>query len=208
MEDILASIRRILSEDEAEEQAKAPEPAPEPPPPPPPAPVPEPEPVMAAPEPEPEPEPDPLPEPEPEPAVEFEPEDDVLELTEDMLLEEPKPAFDMADLEAIAAEAEADEEPVYQPPPRRAAPLPPIDDPLMDDMPSERGSNAFSQLVRAVARDRAILLGNGGLTIEELVREILRPMLKDWLDENLPYMIERIVKQEIEKMVNRVEIFD
>jgi hypothetical protein len=135
----------------------------------------------------------------------MEPEDDVLELTDDMLLEEPKPMFDMADIDAIVAEAE--DEP-YQPPPRRAAPLPPIDEPLMDEMPSERGSNAFSTLVRAVARDRAILLGNGGLTLEELVREILRPILKDWLDDNLPYMIERIVKQEIEKMVNRVETFD
>ena len=159
------------------------------------------------PEPEPEPIPEPEPEPEPEPVVEFEDDDDVLELTDDMLLEEPKPAFDMSDMQAIMEEA-VEPEPVYQPPPRRAAPLPPIDDPLMDELPSERGSNAFTKLVRAVARDRAILLGNGGLTIEELVREILRPILKDWLDENLPYMIERIVKQEIEKMVNRIDNFE
>lgn len=210
MEDILASIRRILSEDEAEEQAKAEEPAAEP------APPPEPEPEefepapMEMPEREPEPEPEPEPAYIPEPAVEFEPEDDVLELTDDMLLDTPKPAFDMADLEAIAAEAVEEDE--YEPPPprpiRRSAPLPPVDDPYMADDRSRDGSNAFGQLIKAVVRDRAILLGQGGLTIEELVREILRPILKDWLDDNLPYMIERIVKQEIEKMVNRVDTFD
>ena len=214
MEDILASIRRILSEDEAEEQAKTDESAAPPPP------EPEPEeiddrPAMALPEPEPEPEPEPMfePEPEPEPMfepepepmVEFEPEDDVLELTDDMLLEEPKPAFDMADLEAIAAEVDDEPPP---PPPRRGAPLPPIEDPYMDEDRSRDGSNAFGQLIKAVVRDRQVLLGQGGLTLEELVREILRPILKDWLDDNLPYMIERIVKQEIEKMVNRVDTFD
>lgn len=36
-----------------------------------------------------------------------------------------------------------------------------------------------------------------GMTIEQLVRDMLRPMLKDWLDENLPLMVERIVEQEI-----------
>ena len=33
----------------------------------------------------------------------------------------------------------------------------------------------------------------------------LKSLIKDWLDQNLPYMIERIVKKEIEKMVNRAE---
>ena len=44
--------------------------------------------------------------------------------------------------------------------------------------------------------------------VEELVREILNPILKDWLDQNLPHMVERIVKQEIELIVNRSERLD
>jgi len=36
-----------------------------------------------------------------------------------------------------------------------------------------------------------------------LVREICTPLLKQWLDSNLPYMVERIVKQEIERIANR-----
>ena len=36
-----------------------------------------------------------------------------------------------------------------------------------------------------------------------MVGEMLRPILKDWLDANLPYLIERMVKKEIERMVDR-----
>jgi hypothetical protein len=43
------------------------------------------------------------------------------------------------------------------------------------------------------------------MTIEGLVREMLRPLLKEWLDRNLPYLIERLVKKEIDLMVNRAE---
>ena len=39
-----------------------------------------------------------------------------------------------------------------------------------------------------------------GLTVEELVSELLRPMLKAWLDENLPEMVERLVRAEIERV--------
>lgn len=37
-------------------------------------------------------------------------------------------------------------------------------------------------------------------TVEDLVKEILRPMLKSWLDENLPHLVERLVRQEIERI--------
>ena len=66
-------------------------------------------------------------------------------------------------------------------------------------------TSALAELARAVARERGVGLGNGGITLEDIVREILKTLIKDWLDQNLPYMIERIVKKEIEKMVNRAE---
>jgi len=37
-------------------------------------------------------------------------------------------------------------------------------------------------------------------TLEDLVREMLRPMLKTWLDDNLPGMVERLVRAEIERV--------
>ncbi len=204
MEDILASIRRILSEDEAEEKVKAPPPPPEPPiqmapPPPPPPPPPEPEPM-------------PMPvfmEPEPEPVFDLgldsEPEDDILELTEDMVLDRPppvmeSPAFDINDFKPDLGD-DFDDEPLPRPPPRIM--MEEEDDTLLAPPTVDRSTSALSALAQAVARERAIQLGNGGVTLEEMVRQILKPILKDWLDQNLPYMIERIVKKEIEKMVNR-----
>jgi uncharacterized protein len=37
-------------------------------------------------------------------------------------------------------------------------------------------------------------------TLEDVVRETLRPMLKSWLDENLPDVVERMVEAEIERV--------
>ncbi len=223
MEDILASIRRILSEDEAEDKPKAPEPVapepePEPEPMPPPEPEPEPEPaptfaqddidsLFDTPAPAPEPEPEPIPEPEPEP------EDDILELTDDMVMEEvaeePEPAFDINDFKADLGDFEP--EPVmtaasrviddYEPSPRR--PAPPEDDGLMSPPSIDHGASLLTNLAREIVRQKSFGLGNSSITLEDLVRELLRPILSEWLDQNLPYMIERIVKKEIERMVNR-----
>jgi hypothetical protein len=195
MEDILASIRRILSEDDAEEAVKAPpQPAPvkaAPPPPPEPEPEPEPEPLFEM---EPEPEPGPVFEMEPEPMA-MEEEEDILELTDDMVAEDDEPAPEPEP----EPESFLDEEPAP-----RLAPIE-TEDSILSPPTQAASASSFAELARAVARDRGLGLGNGGLTIEDIVREILKGLIKDWLDENLPYMIERIVKKEIEKMVNRAE---
>ena len=44
------------------------------------------------------------------------------------------------------------------------------------------------------------VLSNNARTLEDLVKEMLRPMLKSWLDDNLPGLVERIVKAEIERV--------
>lgn len=48
-----------------------------------------------------------------------------------------------------------------------------------------------------------LLLPQKQRTIEDLVKEILRPMLKDWLDQNLPAIVERLVRAEIERVARR-----
>ena len=52
---------------------------------------------------------------------------------------------------------------------------------------------AFNTLANTV-------LSNNARTLEDLVKEMLRPMLKSWLDDNLPGLVERIVKAEIERV--------
>ena len=74
---------------------------------------------------------------------------------------------------------------------------------LVSDAAAEASGASIAQLAHAVARERAVALGNQGITLEQLVREICTPLLKQWLDSNLPYMVERIVKQEIERIANR-----
>ena len=48
----------------------------------------------------------------------------------------------------------------------------------------------------------AIRLGNAGETLEDIVKGLLRPMLRQWLDDNLPGMVERLVQREIEKIAS------
>jgi cell pole-organizing protein PopZ len=52
---------------------------------------------------------------------------------------------------------------------------------------------AFNALTQTVLVDHA-------RTLEEVIREMLRPMLKVWLDDNLPRMVERLVRTEIEQI--------
>ena len=54
-------------------------------------------------------------------------------------------------------------------------------------------NSAFNALAQTV-------LVQNARTLEDLVREMLRPMLKSWLDDNLPGMVERLVRAEIERL--------
>ncbi|GEO80099.1 hypothetical protein ROR02_02300 [Pararhodospirillum oryzae] len=63
----------------------------------------------------------------------------------------------------------------------------------------------LAELASAVARERTVGLGNGNLTLEEIVREVLRELVKEWLDLNLPTLTERLVQKEIERLVHRAE---
>ena len=47
------------------------------------------------------------------------------------------------------------------------------------------------------------ILSVGNRSLEDLVQELLRPMLKQWLDSNLPSIVERMVAQEIIKISKR-----
>ena len=69
-------------------------------------------------------------------------------------------------------------------------------------------TDPLQELAKALLNRRDIAIGSRDMTLEGLIREILRPLLREWLDENLPYLIERLVKKEIDHMVNRAERLD
>ena len=77
--------------------------------------------------------------------------------------------------------------------------------------PTARASvDVLSELASAILDRRDVHVNAGGkeLTLESMVREMLKPILREWLDRNLPYLIERLVKKEIDLMVNRAERLD
>ena len=240
MEEILASIRRIIADDEAKpaeakpaevkpaaaEKPASPPAKPEPAAPPPAAKMKDippsaiaPKPAAAAPKPAPPPlAPEPVasnnqddidamlasldaatPEADIRPA---QPEADVFELTDDMAVEDPAPAAsafhkidpqdDIEFTESAAAKA-LHRQPAYEPPPfesaATAAPAPQI----LSRSTVSAVESAFNSLANTV-------LSNNARTLEDLVKEMLRPMLKSWLDDNLPGLVEKLVKAEIERV--------
>jgi cell pole-organizing protein PopZ len=64
-------------------------------------------------------------------------------------------------------------------------------------------ASSVGSLVRTIAAERTTHVHTGGPTIEDIVRQELRPLLKEWLNTNLPPMVERLVRAEIERVVAR-----
>jgi hypothetical protein len=203
MEEILASIRRIIADDDASKPAQPaalkPPPAAavpaRPAPPPPPAAVNKQSDIDAMladldkPKPAPKVEP---PKPAPPP-----PASDVLDLTEAMTTPSPGPAPTFrtidGDSDVVFAERTPDM-PRAEEPRRTPAPPPPMRDPgLISHATAAAVDSAFNTLANTV-------LGQNARTLEDLVKEMLRPMLKSWLDDNLPGLVDRIVRAEIERV--------
>jgi cell pole-organizing protein PopZ len=158
MEDILASIRRILSEDEAS-GAKAPA------------------------------------------------SDDVLLLDPSMMVNEttkvtpPPEPVPAASAPEPAAPGPAQERVAESPAGASGEAAAP--EGLVAPDTAESAAVSVLGLIRALAADRATPVHRTGPTIEDLVREELRPLLKAWLDAHLPALVERLVRNEIERVVNR-----
>ncbi len=118
----------------------------------------------------------------------------------DLAFEDVKPAVSVASLppvlssqaefDAIMAEAEFDAAPM---PPPIAMREPVQSERLLSPSTDRVVSTAFSSLASTV------LAGNAR-TLENLVEEMMRPMIKSWLDDNLPSIVERLIKAEIERV--------
>ena len=163
MEEILASIRRIISEDEAPAAEEA---------------APAAMPVIDE-------EPSGAPEMQaPAPVIdEYESGEDVLELTE--RVEVPELAETHGDLDVYAV-----------PEPEPAAPPPRMgeDEHLVSRPTAESAASAFGQLAQHVVMPRE------GRLLEDVVKELLRPLLKAWLDEHLPGIVQAKVEAEVERI--------
>ncbi len=195
MEEILASIRRIISEDDAPaETASAAAPA-----------EPEAESFAAS-----------------ETGVEAEPvvssalmdetpstqmpvssEDDVLELTEPY---EAPAAESIGDLDVSPAEPEPFpaapvSESIFAPEPAEAPEPTPAYDTLVGDSAAASAASAFAGFASSIRKPEPMETSTGsGPTVDELARSLLRPMLKEWLEANLPGIVEAQVRKEVERI--------
>jgi cell pole-organizing protein PopZ len=167
MEEILASIRRIISEEggsQTEGEAR---------------------PAVAAPA-----------AAAPVPADAAPAQEEVLELT------------DVVEEDGSVSPLEKEIPAAAEPPPEAAEPAPveagTNDGRLLSESAAAASTSALAQLAGMMVR-RDLPLGNSDRTLEGLVVELLRPMLREWLDQNLPDLIDRLVRQEIEKLVRRAE---
>ena len=167
MEEILASIRRIISEDGAAVQPAPPS-----------------EDAVA-----------------PEPAAAEPP---VLELMEEV--GDTPPAAIEEQVVPIVEMEDFVPEPVVEAPVHEPMPRVEIDaDSLLSDAAAMASVNALSGLSRLKASvDIQSFPINGSMTLEHMVYEHIKPILKDWLDANLPTLVERVVQKEIQKITRNL----
>ncbi len=170
MEEILASIRKIISDEKPEEEAAVVAAEPE-------AASVAPEPIASAPEPA--------------------PAEDVLELTQ--MVEEDGSVTDIAAVEPAPMPVAA---PVAAPVISGEA--------LVSDAVASKASSKLSSLANTVEIERlssspvtATMIGNGHRTLEDMALELMRPLLKEWMDQNLTSIVEKLVQKEIERIARR-----
>ena len=77
-------------------------------------------------------------------------------------------------------------------------------DELLDDHKAQSLAQSFSVL-KTLAEPGAApqIVRTGETSLEGLTRELLRPMLKNWLDTNLPVLVEGMVAKEIERITKK-----
>jgi len=129
-------------------------------------------------------------------------EPDVFDLTDEMALPDPAPAAssfhkidpqDDIEFTGSAAAKALHRQPAFEPPPFESAAAAAPAQQILSRSTVSAVESAFNSLANTV-------LSNNARTLEDLVKEMLRPMLKSWLDDNLPGLVERIVKAEIERV--------
>ena len=79
--------------------------------------------------------------------------------------------------------------------------------PLVSNDTAAMSAAAFNKLARAAApAANETPLAISGMTVEQLLMSMLEPMLKEWFDKHLPQVVERIVEEEVKKLVKRAEL--
>ncbi len=177
IEEILASIRQIITDDDPKTAEAAPPAAAEPTP------------VAAA-------------APVANDAVPATVED-VFELVDRVIAEEPEPvvppSVDVADpFDALGPAVMSAPEP--PPPVLRTAPAEPLDVTMFTQKAAQATEAAFARLSETIVLERQRAVAGATVTLEDIVKELLQPILRGWVDHHMPAIADRLVREELEKI--------
>ncbi|MDD3287950.1 MAG: DUF2497 domain-containing protein [Alphaproteobacteria bacterium] len=78
-------------------------------------------------------------------------------------------------------------------------------DSILSDQVTKNVNTSLAALANVVQAERLASttmtpIGSGTKTLENMVMELMKPMLKEWLDQNLPEIVDRLVQKEIERI--------
>ena len=122
--------------------------------------------------------------------------EDILASIKKVIAEEKELRDALPDSALAAAEAAGEDEDVLElDQPLNAGPRP---EPLLDEQAAGHSRQAFEQLQTVAAATPP-----AGNPLEDMIREMLRPVLKQWLDEHLPAIVDEHVKREIHRITGR-----
>jgi cell pole-organizing protein PopZ len=99
-------------------------------------------------------------------------------------------------------------EPFEQEEPRAVETKSAIRPELVSATAASAASGAFAKLTEAFQQtppEESVADGSGR-TVEQFIEDMVRPLLKQWLDDNLPPIVERLVQKEIQKIARRAEL--
>lgn len=139
------------------------------------------------------------------------PADDVFVLDPSMMVDERTPAAGAEQSHEAASMTQPEPSPMPAADPSPAPEPAPATPEAAGARPSivapeaaAAAASSVGALMRTLAAERSAAVHRGGPTIEDLVREEIRPLLKEWLDAHLPTLVERLVRAEIERVVGRI----
>ena len=113
----------------------------------------------------------------------------------------PEPVTREEEIDSMLARIHASPRPTPPPPEEPRAAADAGERGLMSAATTAAVDSAFHALVQNAQAQAT--QARDGRTLEEVVSELLRPMLKAWLDDNLPELVERLVRAEIERVSRR-----
>ena len=118
--------------------------------------------------------------------------EEILSSIRDIISDEDEEAAE----EAPAADAEEKEEETVE---SVESVSQPVEDSVREELISAATASASLEAMSKLVADEAARPDNSS-TIEQITKDLLRPMLKDWLDANLPALIEKLVQKELRRL--------